>query len=946
MRHLFSFVLVALFAIHAYAQDFAAYTNTSEIISENTFGGPICKGFTDVNGDCRDDIVRVVNGTKIVVDLQSNHGELFQSYVVDTIEGDAWTISIGDLDNDGFANFFVAGNENGMTLYETGNDPTEYKKTFESINTFFAQGSNFVDMNNDGWLDVFICDDNGHSEIFLNDGAGGLVYDTSFIDMRTDPVSDNSGNYASEWTDIDGDGDLDLYIAKCRLGVDEFTDPRRINQMFINDNGNFREVAEEWGVAIGAQTWTANFGDIDNDGDQDLFMINHEYRSQLFENINNERYQEIPLLANGNEIITQGYQSSFADFNNDGFLDILIVGGGDRMLLNDGNKSFIARNSPIGTSQTQSFALGDANHDGFLDIMASYRSLGAGVNGDRDRLWTCLDNGNHWITFALVGNESNKSGVGAKVELFSPIGTQTRIIQSGVGYGITNSLTARFGIDDFINVDSVRVTWPSGIQNTYDNINADTHYIIHEGECISELAEVEVNETRLDCLAEETELTVSGSFSSAVWNTGDTGLSLTATEPGLYTVVLDPNSNCPNHAQTILVRGPEELEKPQINLAEDVKICVGQPLEVGVRQEGDWNWSTGDVSESIVVSDNGQYFATNLNQCDTIDSDVISIEFIDPSNPGTFEQEFTEWNERVTLTVPAQTVNWYSDPNGMDLLESTPIYQTGELFSDTVFYFDYIIQQDAPVYVGGADMQESINEPNYSFENVNGSLWFVVDQPSILKSFSVNSNAAGERRIIVENFITKDTVHDKIIFAPQGISEVQLDFVFDQGGSFEIKTDVDVNTANFGSRNPEFSIIEGDLAYPYNVADIARISRSSFGRNTYHYFFDWKMELLIDECFSDIVPFVLDFNPSTSAEEVLQNELVNVFPNPAADQIKIQSEKSINQIKVFNSLNQLIETIQNPSNNQILNISDYRSGHYLLKIEGKGIKAVKAFVKL
>ena len=91
-----------------------------------------------------------------------------------------------------------------------------------------------MDMNNDGWLDVFGCHDNAAPRTWLNNGSGSLTYN-AWINYATSPSSDMSGNYGSTWTDFDNDGDIDFYITKCRQGVNDPNDPRRWNRLFVNN---------------------------------------------------------------------------------------------------------------------------------------------------------------------------------------------------------------------------------------------------------------------------------------------------------------------------------------------------------------------------------------------------------------------------------------------------------------------------------------------------------------------------------------------------------------------------------------------------------------------------------------------------------------------------------------------------------------------------------------
>ena len=100
MNRLFVLILGLFLAQPIFSQDPIVFENTPDILTDSESGGPICKAFADVNGDYRDDIVRLSNATELLVDIQSNNGEFLQSIVIDTILGDSWTLSVADADND------------------------------------------------------------------------------------------------------------------------------------------------------------------------------------------------------------------------------------------------------------------------------------------------------------------------------------------------------------------------------------------------------------------------------------------------------------------------------------------------------------------------------------------------------------------------------------------------------------------------------------------------------------------------------------------------------------------------------------------------------------------------------------------------------------------------------------------------------------------------------
>jgi len=928
------------------------FSNATELLTERQKGSPICKGFADVNGDFRDDLIRAANGSELMVDINSNNGEFFQNIVLDTTEGSTWAILVGDLDNNGRMDLMSAGANNGFKIYEAGQDFGEFNFRQLSETDYFAQGANYVDINNDGWLDAFICDDDAESEVYINDGTGQLVRDTNLIDMKTTPVSDNSGNYASEWVDIDGDKDLDFYIAKCRLGVDdgiiESTDPRRINMLFINElneGGTFREASEEWGVKIGRQTWTCNFGDIDNDGDQDLFLANHEAPCQLFENINGERFEEIPLFENGEDLELFAFQSSIADFNNDGFLDILLVGDGEQLLYNNGNKTFTSSVSPFGPFSPFSFALGDINEDGYIDAFASYRSLGPGETGADDELWINSGGPNNYFALSLVGRESNINGVGARVTIEGAWGQQYRVIQSGVGYGITNSLTARFGLGQADQIDRVSIEWPSGLMESFEGpeITINDHFIATEGECIQSLVTAEATGTRLDCTLSGTILSVDDDFDNIAWEPfGGNTAEIEVDTPGAYQAFVT-RDGCENVSQIILVRGAEVLEAPILNVENDIVLCEGTSVELEVLNSEAFEWSTGDNTDALQISNSGSFFASSSSACDTIPSDLVQVTFVSPGESGEPIEEMFTGAQAVELQGPNESTTWYSDPDGLNQIGSGDIFLTEVLDADTTFYFDNDINLAPPGYLGGAPVTSTEENTDFSFENVNGALLFVTNEPCMFRSVKVNARVEGPRHIQIFNFITQELVIETTVDVPAGISEVFLNFPL-ESASYRMEVNPDSSTATFGSNNPELAIITGELDFPYRVSDLATISRSLFGREFYHYFFDFKMEPLVESCRTGITPYNLLFNQS-SVNDVLDFNL-ELYPNPVSENLTIVSEKNINTINVVDNSGRTLMSKAFNSHNVNLDVSDLEQGTYLIELRGDDFHTIRQIVKM
>ncbi|MEL6124716.1 MAG: VCBS repeat-containing protein, partial [Bacteroidota bacterium] len=247
----------------------------------------------------------------------------------------------------------------------------------------FCQGANFADINNDGDLDIFVCDDIGLSTPYENDGQGNFTYNLDLIAAYSNGPSDNSGNYASLWTDYDNDGDLDMYLSRCRQGATNPDDPRRINQLFQNDgSNNFTDVAEAAGLLPYGQSWSTDFADYDNDGDLDCIIINHDIPTMIFEQTSPGIFTDRSQQTGMNQInYTAGIQVVSEDFDNDGFQDILLTSGtGDVYAKNNGNFSFTYHEGPLPSGvegEVHTAACGDLNNDGLLDLFVG---RGTGYN--------------------------------------------------------------------------------------------------------------------------------------------------------------------------------------------------------------------------------------------------------------------------------------------------------------------------------------------------------------------------------------------------------------------------------------------------------------------------------------------------------------------------------------------------------------------------------------
>ena len=417
---------------------------------------------TDMNGDYLDDIVTVQNNQMTILTQLATGG--FAPNAVHALPGlttlPGWSITSGDFDKNGF-NDVVLGGGSRLTIIKANPNGTGYTEVPYPQN-IFTQRANFIDIDNDGNLDLFACHDVAQSHGYRNDGAGNLIFDPSFF-----PTLPVGGNYASIWTDYDNDGDMDMYLAKCR-GSAPVNDPQRINLLYQNNRKSatpsltYTEAGATAGVNDGSQSWSTAIEDFDNDGDMDFLLSNISDTNKFYLNNGDGTFTDI-YSATGIDPQVGSWELQAADFNNDGFMDFLWQNGKE-IYLNNGDLTFTGYDLIFSEG-----GIGDLNNDGFLDVQFG------------NNVYYNNANANNWIKINLQGIQSNSNGIGARVEIYGSWGKQIREIRSGHGFSHQSTMNAHFGIGTATEIYQVVIKWPSGTIDVINNPNSNGALTVIEG---------------------------------------------------------------------------------------------------------------------------------------------------------------------------------------------------------------------------------------------------------------------------------------------------------------------------------------------------------------------------------------------------------------------------------------------------------------------------------
>lgn len=499
-------------------------------------GGGI--GFLDYDGDGWMDLYVVQGSTVEGYRRGENpHGALFRNQRDGTFKdvtveaglthrGWGMGVSAGDFDNDGHVDLYLT-YFGPNVLYRNNGDGTFTDVTERAGvgDPRWSTSAAFGDYDGDGDLDLYVsnyltidmnnlpprnCSHRGNmvlcgpsglkgaADVLYRNNGDGTFTDVTEASGAVDP--DLYYGLGCVWGDMDNDGDLDLIVANDATP----------NLFFVNQgNGRFEELGFLSGLAVNADGLEqAGMGvdaaDFNNDGLLDVYMTHFamEY-STLYQNKGNLLFEDVTAQARivEPEWLLVSWGTRFLDIDLDGWKDILHSNGHVYpYLITAGlNETYampktVYRNRGDGTFQdvsrdvgadmqipevSRAVAFADFDNDGDLDLAV------ANMNGTPSLFRCDRRDNHHWIMVRTVGRQSNRDGIGARLEATTGELTQVWEIKRTVGIYSVSDPRAHFGLGSANRVDRLRVRWPSGKVQEFRDVEADRHYVLDEDSGLS-----------------------------------------------------------------------------------------------------------------------------------------------------------------------------------------------------------------------------------------------------------------------------------------------------------------------------------------------------------------------------------------------------------------------------------------------------------------------------
>jgi tetratricopeptide (TPR) repeat protein len=490
--------------------------------------------FVDVDNDGDEDLILVTRSGLL---LFLNDGKGHFTVVPDAfrfqqpLRGSPTSVSMADYDKDGFLDLYLctygyfigASEDKALTptpYHDAQNGPPNVllrndghghfvdvtdEVGLNAHNDRFSFAAAWADYDEDGWPDLLVANDFGRKNLYHNEGLkNGKV---TFKDVAAQAgVEDYGAGMSATWLDYDNDGHLDIYLGNMwsaagqRVTVEPGfmpNDPAGIRDLYRRHargntllrnrgDGTFEDVTLKAGAEFGRWAWSSDAIDFDNDGSEDLFVMNgmftHEGTERADLDYDSFFWRQVvarsPLTSRPGTLYDDGWRA----------INRLLMADGEQapherkvLLRNDGHGGFDEVSGSVGLDLDQdgrSFAVFDFDHDGRPDVVVLAPRSSLPLHLFRNE----FAERNAAIAVRLTGNGSNRDAVGARVTVETDHGRYTKILQAGSGFLSQHSKELLFGLGKSTRILRVEVRWPNGLVQDLADIPLNNRVSIREGD--------------------------------------------------------------------------------------------------------------------------------------------------------------------------------------------------------------------------------------------------------------------------------------------------------------------------------------------------------------------------------------------------------------------------------------------------------------------------------
>jgi hypothetical protein len=339
--------------------------------------------------------------------------------------------------------------------------------TFEEVTDKMGVGGNrwtlaaaSADFNNDGWPDIYVANDYGPEELYLNQQGQRFVLSGSGLE------SESKSGMSVALGDVYDRGEIDTYVTNIsERGYIFQNNNLRLNLM--NGGGGFRNVADAT-VADAGWAWGSQFGDLNNDGYEDLFVAN----GMISASRTRTYWYAMSKIAGANRMLFEDAKTwpAFGDASLSGYEQ-------SRVFLNRGGNGWADVARVVGATDDydgRGVALADLWNRGALDVIVANQNQPPVLYANRSY------SANHWIAFRLEATRSNRSAIGADVLVEVGGRKQRAVVDGGEGFASQNDRRPHFGLGQNDHVDRVTIRWPSGTKQVLTALPADRFVVVRE----------------------------------------------------------------------------------------------------------------------------------------------------------------------------------------------------------------------------------------------------------------------------------------------------------------------------------------------------------------------------------------------------------------------------------------------------------------------------------